>query len=129
MQAWRGFMQRHYPEGDVTDAGNVFGHGIAATMVQALRQCGRDLTRERLIQEAANLKALDLDVLLPGIRVDTAPTNSTRSGRCSSRVGPAPPGSASATSSRVGRGADPVSCRYISTRVPSSTTRAVGMPK
>ena len=75
MQAWRGFMQRYYPEGDVTDAGNIFGHGIAATMAQALRQCGRELTRERLMQEAANLKALELDVLLPGIRVDTAPTN------------------------------------------------------
>ena len=75
MQAWRSFMQRHYPEGDVTDAGNVFAHGIAATMAQALRQCGRDLSRERLMQEAANIKALEPEVLLPGIRVDTAPTN------------------------------------------------------
>ncbi|TCZ56626.1 ABC transporter substrate-binding protein [Roseicella aquatilis] len=75
MRAWRDFMQRYYPEGDLADAGNVFGYGIAATMAQAIRQCGKDLSRERLMREAANLKALDVPVLLPGVRVDTSPTN------------------------------------------------------
>ncbi|WP_207802961.1 ABC transporter substrate-binding protein [Roseicella frigidaeris] len=75
MQEWRAFMQQYYPDGDLTDAGNVFGYGIAATMLQVLRQCGRDLSRERLIQEAANLRTVEVPVLLPGIRVDTGPAN------------------------------------------------------
>jgi branched-chain amino acid transport system substrate-binding protein len=75
MNEWRAFMQRWYPEGDLTDAGNIFAYGIAATMLQVLRQCGRDLSREALIREAANLRNLELPVLLPGIQVDTSPTN------------------------------------------------------
>jgi branched-chain amino acid transport system substrate-binding protein len=75
MNEWRAFMQRWYPEGDVTDAGNIFGYGIAATMLQVLRQAGRNVSRESLIHEAANLRKLELPVLLPGIVVDTSPTN------------------------------------------------------
>ncbi|MDO9712400.1 ABC transporter substrate-binding protein [Paracraurococcus lichenis] len=75
MNAWRDFMRRWYPEGELTDAGNIFGYGIAATMTQVLRQCGRDLSRERLMREAANLRDLEVGVLLPGIRINTSPTN------------------------------------------------------
>jgi branched-chain amino acid transport system substrate-binding protein len=75
MMEWRAFMQRYYPEGDLTDAGNIFGYGIAATMFQVLRQCGQGLSRESLMREAANLRDLEVPVLLPGIRVDTSPTN------------------------------------------------------
>ena len=75
MAEWRAFMQRWFPDGDPTDASNVYGHGAAATLVQVLRQCGRDLSREALMREAANLRDLELAVLLPGIRVNTSPTN------------------------------------------------------
>jgi branched-chain amino acid transport system substrate-binding protein len=75
MMEWRTFMQRYYPDGDLTDAGNIFGYGIAATMLQVLRQCGQDLSRESLMREAANLRKVEVPVLLPGISVDTSPTN------------------------------------------------------
>jgi branched-chain amino acid transport system substrate-binding protein len=75
MVEWRAFMQRYYPDGDLTDTSNIFGYGIAATMLQVLRQCGRDLSRESLMREAANLRNVEVPVLLPGIRVDTSPTN------------------------------------------------------
>ena len=75
MNEWRAFMQRWHPEGDLTDAGNIFGYGTAMTLAQVLRQCGADLSRESLMREAANLRGLELPVLLPGIRVDTSPTN------------------------------------------------------
>jgi branched-chain amino acid transport system substrate-binding protein len=75
MLEWRDFMQRYFPGGDLTDASNVYGCGAAATMLQVLRQCGEDLSRERLMREAANLHDLELPVLLPGIRVNTSPTN------------------------------------------------------
>jgi branched-chain amino acid transport system substrate-binding protein len=75
MNEWRAFMQRWFPEGDPTDASNVYGYGAAATFVQVLRQCGRDLSRESLMREVANLRDLQVPVLLPGIRVNTSPTN------------------------------------------------------
>jgi branched-chain amino acid transport system substrate-binding protein len=75
MREWRAFMQRWYPEGDLTDEGNVYGYGAAITFAQVLRQCGADLSRESLMREAANLRDLDVPILLPGIRVSTSPTN------------------------------------------------------
>lgn len=75
MTEWRTFMQRYYPDGDLTDAGNIFGYGIAATLLQVLRQCGKDLSRDSLMREAANLRNVEVPVLLPGINVDTSPTN------------------------------------------------------
>ena len=75
MRDWRAFMARWFPEGDLLDASNVYGYGAAITLVQVLRQCGRDLTRESLMREAANLRDLEVPILLPGIRVSTSPTN------------------------------------------------------
>ena len=73
LKEWLQFMQRYYPEGDVTDLYNVYAYATAQTMVQVLKQCGDDLTRENLMRQAANLKNLELPILIPGIRVNTGP--------------------------------------------------------
>jgi hypothetical protein len=44
-------------------------------MVQILKQCGNDLTRENVMKQAANLKNVKLPLLLPGMTVDTSPTD------------------------------------------------------
>ena len=44
-------------------------------MVQVLKQCGDDLTRENVMKQAASLKNFELDVLLPGIKINTSPTD------------------------------------------------------
>ncbi len=44
-------------------------------MVQVLKQCGDDLTRENVMKQAANLKDLDLGMLLPGIKINTGPSD------------------------------------------------------
>lgn len=44
-------------------------------LVQVLKQCGEDLTRENVMRQATDLKALQLPMLLPGITVNTSPTN------------------------------------------------------
>ena len=38
----------------------------AQMMVQILKQCGNDLTRENMMKQAANLKNFKLPMLLPG---------------------------------------------------------------
>jgi ABC-type branched-subunit amino acid transport system substrate-binding protein len=69
------FMKKYYPEGASHDLFNVFGYNISMTMIQVLKQCGDDLTRENVMRQAANLKDLQLPMLLPGITVNTSPTD------------------------------------------------------
>ncbi|HTT38512.1 MAG TPA: ABC transporter substrate-binding protein [Burkholderiales bacterium] len=75
MKNWLAWMKAHYPQGDVTDDNNVNAYVDAQVLVQVLRQCGDDLTRENVMRQAANLRNLELDMLLPGIRINTSPTD------------------------------------------------------
>jgi len=70
---WLAFMDKYYPEGDKTSTFTVFGYAAAQTMVQVLRQCGDELTRENVMKQAASLKKLELGMLLPGISINTGP--------------------------------------------------------
>jgi ABC-type branched-subunit amino acid transport system substrate-binding protein len=72
---WVAFMDKYYPEGDKTDAGNVTGPSLSATMVQVLKQCGDDLTRESVMKQVASLKDFSVPLLLPGIKINTTPTD------------------------------------------------------
>jgi branched-chain amino acid transport system substrate-binding protein len=70
---WMAWMKKYYPDGNVADVFNVYGYSAAQTLVQVLKQCGDDLTRENVMRQAANLKNLELPMLLPGIRINTGP--------------------------------------------------------
>jgi branched-chain amino acid transport system substrate-binding protein len=72
---WVGFMDKYYPRGDKVDLFNVYGPSNAGTVVQVLKQCGDDLTRENLMRQAANIRNLSLPMLLPGITINTSPTD------------------------------------------------------
>ena len=74
-QQWVAFMDKYYPEGDKTDAGNVVGPSFCQTLVQVLKQCGDNLTRENIMKEAANLHDFTVPLLLPGIKINTSPTD------------------------------------------------------
>jgi branched-chain amino acid transport system substrate-binding protein len=53
----------------------VTSYTVAQTLVQVLKQCGDDLTRENVMKQAANLRDLHLGMLLPGITINTGPTD------------------------------------------------------
>jgi branched-chain amino acid transport system substrate-binding protein len=72
---WVGFMDKYDPKGDKTDLGNVVGSSLAATVVQVLKQCGDDLTRENVMKQAAHLHDFTTPMLLPGITINTSPTD------------------------------------------------------
>ena len=72
---WVAFMDQYYPEGDKTDAGNVIGPCFAQTLLQVLKQCGDELTRENVMKQAANLHDFRVPMLLPGITINTSPTD------------------------------------------------------
>jgi len=69
---WAAFMDKYYPEGDKASSFTVYGYTVAQTLVQVLKQCGDDLTRENVMKQAANLKSLELPMLLPGIKINTS---------------------------------------------------------
>jgi branched-chain amino acid transport system substrate-binding protein len=75
LQGWREFMNKYMPNASQTDVNIVYGYGAAITMVQVLKQCGNDLSRERIMKEAANLKNFEIPVGLPGTALNTSPTN------------------------------------------------------
>jgi branched-chain amino acid transport system substrate-binding protein len=75
MNEWREFMKKYYPDGNLADAFNVSGYGAAQTLVQVLKQCGDNLTHENVMKQAANLKNFELNVLLPGIKINTSATD------------------------------------------------------
>jgi branched-chain amino acid transport system substrate-binding protein len=70
--AWRAWMDKYYPGADVTDVNNVYGYCTAQTLVQMLKQCGNDLSRENIMRQSTNLD-IELPMLQPGIRVKTGP--------------------------------------------------------
>jgi branched-chain amino acid transport system substrate-binding protein len=72
---WVEFMNKYYPEGDKADALNVYGPSNAATVVHVLKQCGDELTRENVMKQAANLHQFTVPMLLPGIEINTSPTD------------------------------------------------------
>ena len=75
MKQFLDFMAKDFPEGDKLDSGTMVGYGVAQTLVQVLTQCGDNLTRENVMKQAASLKDFRTDVLLPGIKISTGPTD------------------------------------------------------
>ncbi len=75
MQEWRDFMAKNMPGADLTDASYVYAYGVSKTMLQVLKQCNGDFSRENVMKQATNLHDVELPTLLPGIKVNTSPTN------------------------------------------------------
>ncbi len=75
MQRYLDFMQKYYPDGDKASSLNVYGYITAQLLVQVLKQCGDELTRENVLKQATSLHNVELDLLLPGISVSTSPTD------------------------------------------------------
>jgi len=75
MKAFDEFLAKYFPEGNRIDGSVMFGYTVAQGLVHVLKACGDDLTRENVMKQAANIKGLELGGLLPGIKVNTSPTD------------------------------------------------------
>jgi len=71
IKAWREFMAKYYPEGNLADGSNVYGYTVAQTLHQVLKQSGDNLTRANVMKQAAALKGYRAETMLPGIRITT----------------------------------------------------------
>ena len=74
MNEWRAFMKEYIPQGDLNDGGYVYAYSVAQSMLEVLHQCGDDLSRENIMKQATNIKNQVCATTLPGIVVDTGPT-------------------------------------------------------
>jgi len=75
MKAWNEFLDKYYPEANRADGSVMYGYTVAQGLVQVLKQCGDDLTRENVMKQAASIKNLELGGFLPGIKANTSPTD------------------------------------------------------
>ena len=69
------FMEKYYPDGDNGSNFNTYGYSVAQLLVHVLEQCGDDLTRENVMKQATSLKDFEADFALPGIKINTSPTD------------------------------------------------------
>ena len=75
MKEFLAFMAKDFPEGNKLDNSTVVGFSVTQTLMQVLKQCGDNLTRENIMKQAASLKDFQVAMLLPGIKINTSPTD------------------------------------------------------
>jgi branched-chain amino acid transport system substrate-binding protein len=74
-RVWDEWMKKYHKGADPLDGFNTYGYTTAQTLVHVLKACGDDLSRENVMRQAANLMGLELPMLLPGIKLNTSPTD------------------------------------------------------
>ena len=75
VKGWREFMVKYVPDGDLHDTNYVNSYNSAMALEAVLKACGDDLSTENILKQAYSLHDLELPMLLPGIKVNTSPTD------------------------------------------------------
>jgi branched-chain amino acid transport system substrate-binding protein len=75
MKKYFAFMAKYYPDGDKDSLFNTYGFTTAQMLIEVLKRCGDDLTRENVMKQATSLKGVQLELTLPGILGNTSPTD------------------------------------------------------
>lgn len=71
---WKAFMEANIPDGDRGDINYAFGYNASKLLHHVLANC-EDMTREGIMGCAANIKDVELPMLLPGVKVNTSATD------------------------------------------------------
>ena len=75
IKAFDAVLAKYLPEANRTDASALTGYNMAQTMVEVLKRCGDNLTRDNVMKQAASLNNLEQGGLLPGVKISTSPTD------------------------------------------------------
>jgi branched-chain amino acid transport system substrate-binding protein len=75
VKAWKDFTSKYMSATEYNDVNASYAFGAAATMIQVLKQCGNDLSRDNVMKQAASLKNFAAPMLYPGITINTSPDN------------------------------------------------------
>jgi branched-chain amino acid transport system substrate-binding protein len=74
MQKFRAFMAKYYPEADRSESGPLNAFNTSTALVEVLKRCGDNLTRDNVMKIVANLD-FEINTYIPGIRIKTSPTD------------------------------------------------------
>jgi branched-chain amino acid transport system substrate-binding protein len=75
IKTYKAFMAKYYPEGNPNESYNAYGYMTAMVLHRVLEQCNGNFSRASVMAQVNNLKGLDNPMLLPGIKVNTSPSN------------------------------------------------------
>jgi branched-chain amino acid transport system substrate-binding protein len=75
LKAWQAFCDKYMSQKEFVDANATYAFSAASTMAQVLKQCGNDLSRDNVMKQAANVKDFEPPMVLPGMKINTSPTN------------------------------------------------------
>jgi branched-chain amino acid transport system substrate-binding protein len=76
MKEFLAWKTKYAPEADVANPVWYYGYTMAQALVVVLKQAGRDLTRESIMNAATHLPdTTTLPLVLPGIKISTSPTD------------------------------------------------------
>ena len=72
---YREFLKKYAPGVELNNLYAAYAYTVAGALIELLKQCGDDLTRENIMKQAANLKDIKLPLMMPGISLNTSPDN------------------------------------------------------
>jgi branched-chain amino acid transport system substrate-binding protein len=72
MKEYLAWLKKYYPEGNPADIFNLVGYVQAQVLVQLLKHCGDNLTRENVMKQVTSIKDLQPGLLLPGVKLNTS---------------------------------------------------------
>jgi branched-chain amino acid transport system substrate-binding protein len=75
MKTWKSWMDKWMPDFNKADASHIYAYAVSSLMHETLKRCGNELTRANLMKQAASFKNFRVPLLLPGITVNTSPTD------------------------------------------------------
>jgi branched-chain amino acid transport system substrate-binding protein len=75
VKLYKAFVDQRMSAKDLVDSNTIYGFDAAFLLVEVLKRCGDDLSRENILKQATSLSALDLPMLLPGVKIATSATN------------------------------------------------------
>ena len=67
------FMKERMPDADLKNSNYSAGYHYASLLMKVLKACKDDFSRENILKQATSLRDVELPLLLPGIKVSTAP--------------------------------------------------------
>lgn len=75
VKGYKAFMAKYMPEASANEFYNAYGYMVAMVMRQVLEQCKGDFSRKSIMAQANNLRNVENPLLLPGVKVNTSPTD------------------------------------------------------
>jgi branched-chain amino acid transport system substrate-binding protein len=70
---WSAFMERYVPSVSKSNGQAVYGYLNSKLIIEVLKNCGDDFSRENIMKQARSIKGLQLPMMVPGIQINTSP--------------------------------------------------------